>query len=66
MLPCCSAGDTENMYLRPQSHDIASSLITACPLGKKVGLLLVSPHYYSTKIGGGEQLKNKVLYGVLF
>lgn len=38
MLLCCSVGDTENMYLRPQSHDIASSQWQADHYAKKLGL----------------------------
>lgn len=33
MLLCCSAGGTENMYLRPQSHDIATGTARADPTG---------------------------------
>lgn len=35
MFLCCSAGGTENMYLRPQSHDIADGTGHDGPIVKR-------------------------------
>lgn len=59
MLLCCSVGDTEKMYLRPQSHDIASLPITGSPPHKKARLWA-----HSSIEKWSEQLQNSCLYSV--
>lgn len=58
MLPCCSAGGTENMYLKPQSHDIAWSTANR--------LLWVSSHCSRKKCKRRWELKKSVSNGVCF
>lgn len=60
LFPCCSPGDTENMYLRPQSHDIADWLLAAgFPPGTTAEVLNMGLHNSIKMPNRGDQLKNE-------